>query len=340
MVPPLKRRGKPAARRWAVGCGGLAVLVAAGLAALAVAKPWAPEIQVVEPGGSGRRVTDDGLLGNYYPAPDAASGRVGAVLLLGGSEGGLSVPLDAQTHALQRSGLSALALSYWGGPGQPSRMEELPLELFGAAIDWLKRQPEVDPARVAVLGGSKGAEAALLVATRRSDLSAVVATMPSSVVWSGIDLVEIWRMVSIGSTWSEAGRPVPHLPYPTPTWGETRAEGYARGLQSLPEHPEAAIPVERITAPVLLVCGEDDTLWPSCPMARQLQERARQRSGPPVTLLSYPAAGHLAQGTPLPAGHPFTEHLGDLGGTIEGNRAAMADAWPQILTFLGGQAGS
>jgi len=42
------------------------------------------------------------------------------------------------------------------------------------ALDWLKQQPEVDPNRLAAVGHSVGAGAALLVASRRNDLAAVV----------------------------------------------------------------------------------------------------------------------------------------------------------------------
>ncbi len=41
-------------------------------------------------------------------------------------------------------------------------------------LDWLAKQPEIDPSRTALLGHSVGAGAALLVASRRQDLSAVI----------------------------------------------------------------------------------------------------------------------------------------------------------------------
>ena len=42
------------------------------------------------------------------------------------------------------------------------------------ALDWLARQPEVDARRLAAIGHSVGAAAALLVAARRPALSAIV----------------------------------------------------------------------------------------------------------------------------------------------------------------------
>jgi dienelactone hydrolase len=101
----------------------------------------------------------------------------------------------------------------------------------------------------------------------------------------------------------------------------------AGSLKTLPRHPGAAIPIERASAPVLLVCGEADTLWPSCPMARQLDERASRHGRPAITLLAYPSAGHGAFGLPRPPGAKAAP-----GG--EGNDRARADAWPRAIAFL------
>ena len=47
-----------------------------------------------------------------------------------------------------------------------------------AALDWLAGQPDVDPARLGVIGHSVGAGAALLAASRRPTLRAVVSPPP------------------------------------------------------------------------------------------------------------------------------------------------------------------
>ena len=63
------------------------------------------------------------------------------------------------------------------------------------------------------------------------------------------------------------------------------ADNYAASLETLSAHPEAVIPVERIAGSLLLVCGEQDRIWPSCPMARQIHERLRA-NGRDATLLA------------------------------------------------------
>jgi dienelactone hydrolase len=286
-----------------------------------------PPVQVAAPGDTGRRITDAGLLGNYFPAP----GRAPAVLLLGGSEGGLGPDWTNLSKAMQSEGFSVLQVSYFRGPDQNTRLELIPLEYFATALRWLRQQPEVDPAQVAIVGFSKGAEAALLVAIRHPDVKAIVAAMPSSVVWPGIS----WERTTapMQSSWSEQGQALPHLPHAPfdASRGGTMADNYRASLSAFARHPEAMIPVERIAGRVMLVCGEDDRTSPSCPMAQQIEQRLREHGRPSAVVLAYKAAGHPAFGLPLPADNP---RLTSAGGTAEGTNAARADSWKRVLAFL------
>jgi uncharacterized protein len=109
------------------------------------------------------------------------------------------------------------------------------------------------------------------------------------------------------------------------------ADNFASSLKALPQHPEAVIAVERIAGRLLLVCGEADQLWPSCAMARQIQQRLREHSRPDATLLAYNDAGHTAFGLPLPLNDP---RLTNLGGTAQGANAARSDSWRKAVAFL------
>ena len=286
--------------------------------------------EIVDPGATGRRVHETGVFANYFPAP--RPGRRPALLLLGGSEGGIGKGTNEAAETLQREGFSVLAPSYFGGPGEPKDLVGVPLETFDRALDWLRAQPEVDPHRIAIGGVSKGAEAALLVATRHPELRGVIAGVPSSVVWPGIKFGNL----KAPSSWTLDRRPLPFVPYgpfkPRILLGDVGVV-YRDGIKKLPEHPDAAIPIERIKAPVLLVCGESDKLWPSCVMSRQLEARAESKGGPRVELLAYENAGHLCVGPPVAKDDPDYKHLAFLGGTIEGNNAARTDSWPKILAF-------
>lgn len=328
--PPKKRR---VGRIIGLSILGLVLALVIVGAIVWTIKPWAPEVVVADAGPTGQRITDQGMLANYYPA--TAPGPHPTVVVVGGSEGGLGNHVDRTAARLQQEGFTALALSYWGGEGQPQSMDALPLETFTTAFDWLRGQPAVDPENLAFMGASKGGEAAMLLASRTPELKAVVGYVPSSVVWAGVDMREPWNMVNIGSTWSSGGEPLPYLPYTQDFRGGPLVDLYAKSLESLPQHQEAIIPVERSNANLLLVCGEQEAMWPSCPMSRDIEQRARDLGGPDVTVLAYPEAGHLIFGPPPDPGQDFDPT--ELGGTREGGLFALSDSWPKVLEFLRGE---
>lgn len=316
-------------RKTGIGCGAVVLLLAAAAGTIFYLKPWVPALVVAEPGPTGRRIIERGMLANYFPG--RGPGRHPAILIVGGSEGGLGNSTRRNALALQAEGFSVLQLSFYRASGQPRNLELVPLETFSAGLAWLGRQAEVDPERVGIVGGSKGAEAVLLVATRHPEIRAVVAGMPSSVAWEGFSWQDSGRF---GSSWSERGRPVDYLPFGGWQWTLDVSGIYRTALQDLPRHPGAAIPIERTAAPVLLICGEADALWPSCPMARQIAGRARQYRRPEVTVLAYPDAGHGVFGQPLAENDPSFGRLDGLGGTDQGNNRARLDGWPRVIAFL------
>lgn len=318
---------------------GITLLVLIGLAIAGVVgiwalNPFAPPVVVADPGDSGRRVTDNGLLANYYPGK--GDGKRPGILLLGGSEGGIGPAMTRMALSLQAGGFAVLNISFYRAPGQSERLELVPLETFDRALDWLKQQPEIDAERLGIVGGSKGAEAALIVATRHPELRAVVAGMPSSVAWQGLD----WNVVNMivnppNGSWSLGGKPIPFLPYGQPKkYDGGPMEVYVAGLEARDLHPDAIIPIEKTHAPVLLICGKADSLWPACPMSDQVKARADANGGPNVTVLAYDNAGHGVMGEPVEPTNPNYQRLGSLGGTPEGNNAARTDSWPKMLKHL------
>lgn len=310
-------------RRIAIAVGFITFLLAVGLTGLFLWKPWVPPMILTDPLPEGRRVITAGNPANFYPSPIA--GRQPALLVLGGAEGGLGTGSAKTARALQQAGYSALQLSYFRSEGQREDLVQVPLETFYEALAWLKRQPNVDPERIGILGVSKGAEAALLIASRSADVSLVVAAMPSSVVWQGFS----WNGFPVtASSWTYRGHDVEALAFGEGSVFLDVGTVYRNGLKAAQSHPGTAIPIERAQAQVLLICGEDDKLWPSCPMARQLERRAPGK----VRVLSYAEAGHSGFGVP---GSPTAaKSPPPLGGTHEGNRKAREDSWKKAMEFL------
>jgi dienelactone hydrolase len=268
-----------------------------------------------------------GLVGELHLP--AGPGRAPGLLILGGSEGGHGAAYHfAQVFAAR--GFASFGLAYFGDPGVPATLENVPLEYFTRAIDWLAAQPGVDPRRIGVLGGSKGAEAALLIAARDRRIKAVVAGAPSSVAWQGINMR---NPANPAPSWTLGGKPIAFAAYDGSVPFHGVLDMYQRSLAKAP--PEAAIAVERIQGPVLLISGRDDKLWPSTLMGEAIiarLEKAHVRYG--HRHLAYDAAGHACFGEPPAAGMKIPPQIVQLGGTIEGNVAARADSWPKVLAFL------
>ena len=145
-------------------------------------------------------VRERGLVAMAYSP--AQSGRHPAIIVLPGSQGGLPGPAG-HAGGLASRGYFVLALAYFNAEGLPALLQNVPLEYFATAVEWLKAQPLVDPEHIGVLGTSRGGELALLLgATYPSSFQAVVANVPSSVVWPGLS------DDSPAPAWTLGGKPV------------------------------------------------------------------------------------------------------------------------------------
>lgn len=312
----------------------LLTLVVIGAIWVWTAKPWIPKAELIDPRPNGVRVADDGMLANFYPA--AGDGKHPAVLVLGGSEGGLGSEMTDLARALQAEGYSSLHVAYHRGPGLPARMVDMPIERFERALAWLKAQPNVDPGRIAIAAWSRGTEPAQLLAIRHPDIRALVLGMPSNAIWAGFD----WNnpFVVPGAAWTSNGTPLPYVSVDDIGFS---FDFYTAEWLGKMERVQAAkagvvIPVEQIKAQVLLICAGKDVVWPSCPMARLTEGRAKANGLTNVRLLAYANAGHYAFGVPIAESNPRYWRLATLGGTGEDTNAALADGWEKMRAFLDG----
>jgi dienelactone hydrolase len=274
-----------------------------------------------------------------------------ALILLGGSEGGAMITRDAPVWASR--GYAVLALPYyspmgWGPngptpaelPGLPSAFADIPVDRLQQARDWLAQQPEVDAARIGVMGTSKGAEFALLAAARMPWVRAVVAIVPTDVVWEG------WGMgIAAGtrSGFSWQGKPLPFVPYLD---FDKEFAGFATGAEVRIRRPQdkgraahpgrvpaARIPVEDIAAPVLVAGAHDDQIWDSGSMAQAIADR-RAQAGRTTVSLVFKDAGHYLGGTGWAPTTQYNAGPMKSGGTPEATARAQAQTFEQTVAFL------
>ncbi len=192
---------------------------------------------------------------------------------LGGAEGGNSWTRNhwqAHRERFQQQGYAFLALGYFGLPNTPERLDRIALEGVHAAIRQAQSNPAVSDECVILIGGSKGAELALVLASRYPDIDAVIALAPGDTVFPAhTDAMNT-------SSWSHQGEPLPFAPIP---WSATlnliAGNIHAVMDQALAGETAdaAAIEVERIAGPILLVAATDDEMWPSMRMSQRLIQR-------------------------------------------------------------------
>ncbi|MCO7188381.1 MULTISPECIES: acyl-CoA thioester hydrolase/BAAT C-terminal domain-containing protein [unclassified Pseudoalteromonas] len=227
----------------------------------------------------------DGLVGKFHSS-DSTEQRIG-VLVLGGSEGGLPEKL---AQPIIEAGHPTLALAYFKSKGLPQELEKIPLEYFTKAKSWLQSQRKVFPDKLILVGWSKGAEAALLLATRDPQISKVVAIAPSSVVWAGI--LKDWQKVP-ASSWTEQGKALPHVPFKPSGPVNGLRDLYTQSLSNRADADLADIPVTAIRAQVTLMSGEKDTIWPAPQMAETICNKMNAKRAGQCEHLYYEGLDHL-----------------------------------------------
>lgn len=208
----------------------------------------------------------EGFSGRLFLPPVEGASPPPVIIVLSGSGGGFDLDKAA---VLSRHGFATLALAYFGIPPLPPWLHRIPLEYFEAAMAWLAAQPEIDCGRLGVLGVSRGAELALLLASTFPQIRSVAAFAPSHVAWAaGGREKESGEIIPV---WTYRGKAIPFAPLPLrgfvlrsafPVVALRRPvifrNLFRAGMRNREALSEAAIPVERIQGPLLLVSGGDD----------------------------------------------------------------------------------
>lgn len=299
------------------------------------------ERYATDPGAVETQVHDDGLVAVFVTP--ATPGPHPALLAFGGSEGGIDWGRRAARH-YAALGYASLGLAYFGAHGLPSRLDDVPLEYFGKALAWMKRRPEVKADAIGVTGASRGGELALLLGATFPEVKAVVAHVPSGVVWPGDSL----------GAWTLAGQELTSVPM---TSDEPVYTKDAQGRRIEHDTPmfdamlDAASPaaldaattrVEKVHGPVLMLASADDQIWPSCRLAKIAMDRL-EKSGHAAAfadeLVCNPDAGHIVGNPGLPTTDLSVVPLGGhawlaIGGTPAGIARAAREGYERRRAFL------
>jgi dienelactone hydrolase len=259
------------------------------------------------------------------------------IITIGGSEGGLSF-VEEEANKMAKEGFIIMRFGYFKYSKEKlnQTLNEIPIEKVFEAIEYIKKSTLVDSTKIALLGISKGAELGLLVASKNNSVKAVVAHLPSYVVWYGMG-----KWIGLNkSSWTYKGKPLAFVPSAKPKsgWFTKRiAEFYEAGLEKHPDKIDSAkILVEKISGPILLTSGGKDDIWPSFYMAKEIEKRLKSVNFAfEVKHLHYPEAGHGIFGLcPEPNDSKAMNNLAAGGGTPEANYNARKETWEETFKFL------
>jgi dienelactone hydrolase len=281
------------------------------------------------------------LVANFYYPKNKQN--LPLIVLLGGGEGGIGP--DEFAKIISSHGYAVMALGYFGMENLPKNLERIPLEYFFNSIDWAKEKQFIDTSRIVILGGSKGGEAALLVASMRRDIKGVIAVAPSIVRWQGLINGPITFFFK-KSSWMLNGK---ELPYLKNCYSSSEIEKFHRNSNQIElreffktiytedksKIEPAIIEVEKINGPILLVAGKDDKCWPSYYMCQMIEKRLDSlKFDHQVVGLYYDNAGHNICSPELMPTINYKYQQFAVGGKDSENSAAQIDAWNKMIDFL------
>ena len=286
-----------------------------------------------------RAIDGSGFQANFFAKESIKNSPT--VILVGGGQWG-----DYWGQQFAQQGLVGLSLPYIGKEGLPELPEEIELTYFENVLTWLKAQTEVNPNKIVVMGASRNAELALVLASVfPKHIRGVVAYAPSAVSWSNTVLP--YNSNEIKASWKYKGIDIPYLPMDKIKGNKTskiEMEGYwLDGLAKKDLLQKAMIKVEKINGPILLFSGRDDKVWPSSVMADLIEKRLAEHDFEHAFLnIKYDNAGHLIANNPehkerLRAGRvniDGKEYAYEFGGTEDGDFKAKQEAKIKLMEFI------
>lgn len=286
-------------------------------------------------------VTEDGLVGALFLPP--SSKPLPIIVTLSGSNGGLS---EHRAQLLASHGFAVLALAYFGVEGLPTTLENIPIEYFEKGFNWIKKQPNLDSKRMAIYGVSRGGELSLILGTLFPDsFQAIAAVVPSSRINGGIGFKNAPAWTWQGKPFGNSIRiPIPSIDGKLGLDSATpilTVHSFLNEIEKSPEaHEKAAINVEKIKCPLIVVSAGDDHVWPSTLFATQIKKRLQQKNSKiSFTHLDYPKAGHQINIPYMPASgvsyfHPVGKFWLSSGGSAQEDDHASRDSWKRIVAFF------
>ncbi len=198
------------------------------------------------------------------------------VIGLGGSEGGnawASNHWKKTRNEFIEKGYAFLAVGYFGCKNTPPILDKISIDEVYVAIAEAKKDKRIDKTKIAIIGGSRGADLALLLGSYYADISCVIGMSASHAVFPG------HTQTFNSSCWTYAGKELPFIPVneaavPFLTKHDLRGSFEAM-LEDTAAEQNATIKVEKINGAILLLSATNDEIIPAVAMGEKMISRLR-----------------------------------------------------------------
>ena len=190
---------------------------------------------------------------------------------LGGSEGGNAWTSDYWKKTRDQfieKGYAFLAIGYFKAKGTPDTLQKIAIDDVHKAIKVATKNRNVNKRKIAIVGGSRGADLALLVGSYYKDIKCVVGIVASNVTFPGN------TNHFTTSTWTFQNKELPFVPVneeAVPFLMKRDLRGtFETMLKDSIAESNAFIKVENISGPILLISATKDEICPSTPMSEKM----------------------------------------------------------------------
>ena len=195
---------------------------------------------------------------------------------LGGSEGGNAWTSDHWKKIRDQfieKGYAFLALGYFGSKGTPDTLNKIAIEDVYNAIKIASKNKQINNKKIAIIGGSRGADLALLLGCYYNDINCVVSIVGSNSAFPG------HTNHFSTSCWVYQNKELPFVPVneeAVPFLMKRDLRGaFEAMLKDTAAVGKATIKVEQIKGAILFLSATKDEFCPSTPMAEMMIERLK-----------------------------------------------------------------
>ena len=201
------------------------------------------------------------------------------IVAFGGGDGGNDWArnyMKEKRDSLIEKGYAVLAIGYFKSNGTPKHLDRISLDAISDTIMNISEHPKINQSKIALIGGSKGGELVLNLASKFNQFNAVIAMSTSNVTFPAIT----WSANT--SSWTYNNKEVSYVPASLKTISPAlKGDLYTAHSMMLEDEEavkKAEIKVENINGPILILSGKYDDQWPATSMSNRIIERLKENN--------------------------------------------------------------